>query len=74
LREPVLRELIEQPLAGQAGSAAVEVATAHLMLQARTTAFQQLAGRDALLIDVEPQALPIALVNRYHSVKRAGLL
>jgi uncharacterized protein (DUF58 family) len=74
LREPVLRELIEQPLAGQAGSAAVEVATAHLMLQARTTAFQQLAGRDALLIDVEPQALPIALVNRYHAVKRAGLL
>lgn len=74
LREPVLRELIEQPLAGQAGAAAVEMATAHLMLQARTAAFQQLAGRDALLIDVEPQALPVALVNRYHAVKRAGLL
>lgn len=74
LREPVLRELVEQPLAGRAGAAAVEVATAHLMMQARGAAFQKMAGRDALLIDVEPQALPIALVNRYHAVKRAGLL
>lgn len=74
LREPVVRELIEQPLAGRAGSAAIEVASAHLYQQSRAAAFSRLAAQDALLIDVEPQQLPVELVNRYHAVKRAGLL
>ena len=30
--------------------------------------------RDRLSIDVEPQELAAQLVNRYHQVKRAGLL
>ena len=37
-------------------------------------AFAALAGRDALTLDVEPAQLAVALVNRYHAVKRAGLL
>ena len=37
-------------------------------------AFRRLAGRDQLLVDVEPQKLAAALVNRYHAVKRARLL
>jgi uncharacterized protein (DUF58 family) len=72
LRERVLREVAEQPLATQ--RQAVEVAGAHLFAQARRDAFQRLAGRDALLVDVEPAQLAAELVNRYRAVKRAGLL
>jgi uncharacterized protein (DUF58 family) len=72
LRERVLRELAEQPLATQ--QQAVEVAGAHLFAQARRDAFQRLAGRDGLLIDVEPAQLAVELVNRYRAIKRAGLL
>jgi uncharacterized protein (DUF58 family) len=76
LRERVLRELAEQPLAdGVAGDAkAIEVAGAHLFAQSRRDAFARLATRDGLLIDVEPAHLPAQLVNRYRAVKRAGLL
>lgn len=72
LRERALRELAEQPLATQ--QQAVEVAGAHLFAQARRDAFQRLAGRDGLLIDVEPAELAVELVNRYRAIKRAGLL
>jgi len=72
LRERVLRELAEQPLTTQ--RQAVEVAGAHLFAQARRDAFERLAGRDGLLIDVEPAQLAAELVNRYRAVKRAGLL
>jgi len=72
LRERVLREMTEQPSTG--GPQAIEVAGAHLFAQARRDAFQRLAGRDGLLIDVEPAQLAAELVNRYRAVKRAGLL
>ena len=72
LRERVLRELADQPLAGEAK--AVEIAGAHLFAQARRDAFARLASGDGLLIDVEPAELPAQLVNRYRAVKRAGLL
>jgi uncharacterized protein (DUF58 family) len=72
LRETALREIAEQPLAVEKD--AIEVAGAHLFAQARDAAFRRLAGRDALLLDVEPQRLAIDLVNRYRAVKRAGML
>ena len=72
LRESALREIAEQPLRTEQD--AIEVAGAHLFAQARDAAFRRLAGRDQLLLDVEPQNLAVALVNRYRSVKRAGLL
>lgn len=72
LRERVLRELAEQPLTQSIK--AIDVAGAHLFEQARRDAFRKLAGRDALLIDVEPPQLAAELVNHYHAVKRAGLL
>ena len=72
LRERVLRELADQPLAGD--TKAVEIAGAHLFAQSRRDAFARLATRDGLLIDVEPTHLPAQLVNRYRAVKRAGLL
>jgi uncharacterized protein (DUF58 family) len=72
LRERVLRELTEQPLT--AAHHAVEVAGAHLFAQARRDAFRRLAERDALMVDAEPERLAVELVNRYRTVKRAGLL
>jgi uncharacterized protein (DUF58 family) len=72
LRERVLGQIANQTLA-EAGDVA-EVSTAHLFAQSRSDAFARVVGRDALSIDVEPAQLAITLVNRYHAVKRAGLL
>ena len=71
-RALVVGELIGQPLAG--GDSAIDVAAAHLYEQARRDAFNRLATRDALMADAEPDRLGIELVNRYHAVKRAGLI
>lgn len=72
LRERVVSELITQPLVS--GDAALDVGSAHLYEQSRRDAFNRLAARDALMVDAEPQNLGIELVNRYHAVKRAGMI
>jgi len=72
LRERIVSELIAQPIAS--GDSALDVGSAHLYEQSRRDAFNRLAARDALMVDAEPQNLGIELVNRYHAVKRAGLL
>ena len=72
LRERVVGELIAQPLSS--GDAVTDVASAHLYEQARRDAFNRLAARDSLMVDAEPRDLGIALVNRYHAIKRAGLI
>ena len=45
-----------------------------LFLTAAVYAFARVVDRDKLSVDVEPRALAASLVNRYHQVKRAGLL
>lgn len=70
LRERIVGELMAQPLVNNAS--AVEVASAQLYEQARRDAFNRLADRDGLMVDAEPDQLGIALVNRYHALKRAG--
>ena len=70
LRERIVGELMMQPIVNS--ESAVEIASAQLYEQARRDAFNRLADRDALLVDAEPDQLGIALVNRYHAVKRAG--
>lgn len=72
LRERVLRDIAERAL--QHADDAVTVATAHLFEQSRRDAFARLLGGDALSVDVEPVQLAATLVNRYHAVKKAGLL
>ena len=72
LRERIVGELMMQPLSNN--QSAVEVASAHLYEQARRDAFNRLAARDSLMVDAEPRDLGIALVNRYHAIKRAGLI
>jgi uncharacterized protein (DUF58 family) len=72
LRERIVGELISQPLAN--GDAAIDVASAHLYEQARRDAFHRLATGESLMVDAEPERLGVELVNRYHAVKRAGLI
>ena len=72
LRERVVGELMLQPLEG--GDAAVETASAHLYEQSRRDAFHRLATGETLMVDAEPERLGAELVNRYHAVKRAGLI
>lgn len=70
MRERIVGELMSQPIINT--DAAVDIASAQLYEQARRDAFNRLADRDALMVDAEPDQLGIALVNRYHAVKRAG--
>jgi uncharacterized protein (DUF58 family) len=72
LRETALADLAAQAIDGP--DDAREVASAHLLAQARSDAFARVVERDRLSIDVEPRQLAAQLVNRYHRVKRAGLL
>jgi uncharacterized protein (DUF58 family) len=72
VRERIVRELMTQPLSS--GNAALDVASAHLYEQSRRDAFHRLSTREALMVDAEPERLGIELVNRYHAVKRAGML
>jgi uncharacterized protein (DUF58 family) len=72
LRECVVGELLAQPIVS--GDAAIDVASAHLYEQSRRDAFNRLATRDGLMVDAEPERLGIELVNRYHAIKRAGLI
>jgi uncharacterized protein (DUF58 family) len=43
-------------------------------LHERALAFRRIERRGALALDVEPQHLPVALVNRYLDIKRSGRL
>jgi uncharacterized protein (DUF58 family) len=72
LRERIVGELMAQPL--ESGDAAIDVASAHLYEQSRRDAFHRLAARDGLMVDAEPERLGIELVNRYHAMKRAGVI
>lgn len=72
LRERVLHDIANQAL--RRPGDVIEVATAHMFEQSRRDAFARALGNDALSLDVEPAQLAVALVNRYHAVKRAGLL
>ncbi len=72
LRERVMREMAQQVMLNPRDIA--DVAAAHLFEQARRDAFQRAVGHDKLSLDVEPAQLAVALVNRYHAVKRAGML
>lgn len=72
LREGIVGELIDQrPLTTDS---AWDVGSAHLYEQARRDAFNRIAARDSLMVDAEPQRLGVEIVNRYHALKRAGVI
>jgi uncharacterized protein (DUF58 family) len=70
VRERIVDVLMGQPLTS--GEAALDVASAHLYEQSRRDAFNRLATGEGLMVDATPEYLGIALVNRYHALKRAG--
>ena len=72
LREVALADSLERPVADLAG--ALRVASIRLYLEQRKAALHTLERSGALLIDTEPKALPVALVNRYLEIKAAGVL
>lgn len=72
LREQIVSELAAQSL--DRADASLDVASAHLFEQSRRDAFNRLAAHDALMVDAPPERLGVELVNRYHAVKKAGLI
>lgn len=72
LRESATRRALALPPADF--SEALLAAAAHRYLAARHDTHQALRSRGALTVDVEPDRLPIALVNRYLEVKSRGQL
>lgn len=72
LRERIVGQLIAQPLLD--GDAAVDVAAGHMYEQSRRDAFNRLALRGLVMVDAEPDRLGVELVNRYHAMKRQGII
>lgn len=72
LRERVLSQTLSARVDDL--DAALTHAAAADYLQSRRATFRRLERAGALLIDAEPQQLPIMLVNRYLETKRSGLL
>jgi uncharacterized protein (DUF58 family) len=72
LREAVLASLRDTPV--RTLDDAITVASAHRYLDERKRAFARLARRETIALDIEPEKLPIALVNQYLDIKRSGRL
>jgi uncharacterized protein (DUF58 family) len=72
LREEIVGRIATQPLARP--ESVLEVAAAHEYQQRREELLTRLAGVGAALLDCEPQALGVQLVNHYLSLKRAGTI
>jgi uncharacterized protein (DUF58 family) len=72
LRERILTETLRQPIS-DFQQARLYTATCHY-LAARQGCREQLRRRGGLVLDVEPQELPVAVVNYYLDIKRSGRL
>lgn len=72
LRERDLDEALSRPIAGLED--ALLQGAVHEYLDQRRLAFQRLAAQGLRALDLLPEQLPMALVNRYLELKRAGLM
>jgi uncharacterized protein (DUF58 family) len=72
LREPVLGQVLNEPILGF--DDALRVGATHHYLMQRMKAHEMVRGQGLRLLDVEPAQLPVSLVNRYLEIKRAGSL
>ena len=72
LRERILNEALSAQVSDFDGALAHAAAADYL--RDRFTSFRRLERCGAQLLDVEPQELPLALVNRYLDIKRSGIL
>jgi uncharacterized protein (DUF58 family) len=72
LREPSLDETLARPVTGQ--DSALTYAAALDYREERNRALKRVQLGGAQVLDVTPNSLPVALVNRYLEIKRAGML
>lgn len=72
LREAALTTALAAPV--EDFRSALRSAAAHQLLGQRRRAHESVRGRGVHTLDTTPAQLPIALVNRYLDIKRAGLL
>jgi len=72
LRERVTEDVAQQALTDT--TTAAEVAAAHWQAQRREAAFKRLLARNHLMVDALPEQLAVAVVNRYHAIKRSHRL
>ncbi len=71
-RELALGTLRDQAITSH--SSALDVSATHHYLAARTHAHAAVRAAGAMVLDVEPPLLPVALATRYLDIKRAGQL
>lgn len=72
LREPVLERALQKPITEFED--ALRIGALHGYLEQRRRVHEVVKGRGVLSLDTEPAELPVALVNKYLEIKRAGLL
>ncbi len=72
LRETAVEQLAEREVADF--DSALTLAAARHYFNARSAALETLRRSGAQVLDVRPEALPVALVNRYLDIKRSGAL
>lgn len=72
LREPSLDETLREPVTNL--DSALTHAAAQDYAHERSRAIKRIERAGTMTLDVEPNRLPIALVNRYWEIKRAGRL
>jgi uncharacterized protein (DUF58 family) len=72
LRESAVAEILARRPRGFED--ALQIASAHHYLNARRRTLDGLRLLGTEVLDVEPPALPVALVNRYLDIKRGGVL
>ncbi|SFN47643.1 Uncharacterized conserved protein, DUF58 family, contains vWF domain [Formivibrio citricus] len=72
LRESALDAVLETPVTQF--NEALRLAATHDYLTQRSESSRRLGLRGGMLLDVTPDQLPAALVDRYHGIKDAGVL
>lgn len=72
LQERIINEVLEQPVV-DLGDALNHCAT-HVYLEERRKAYEAFRTNGVLSLDIEPEKLPVSLVNHYLDVKRSGRL
>ena len=72
MRESILDECIDSPVEDSSG--ALNYMTAHALRESRARTHETMRHQGAVVIDILPQQLPLALVNEYFDIKRSARL
>ncbi len=72
LQERVINEALAEPV--KDFKDALRNSATHIYLADRRRAHEAIRANGVLTVDVEPEQLPVALVNRYLDIKRSGRL